>query len=77
MAKKKSNGFVGFIDGLPLIVKLLLFFVYVVWLIYRIFVVIQKPSLSSLLGLILHFFLLGLIIDFVSVLLHGKLVWLV
>ncbi|MFA7589274.1 MAG: hypothetical protein WCY22_02815 [Acholeplasmataceae bacterium] len=72
---KKNSGYIKFIDGLPLLVKILLFFVYFVWLIYRIILVIEKPSLSSLIGLILHFFLIGLIIDLISVIIHGKLVY--
>lgn len=74
MAKKKS-GFIGFIDGLPKIVRILLFFVVFVWLIYRIFVVIERPSLSRVIGLILYLLFIGLIIDLISVIINDKLVY--
>ena len=72
---EKEIWFFGFIDGLPKIVRILLFFVYFVWPIYRIFVVIERPSLSSVIGLILHLLLIGLIIDLISVIINDKLVY--
>ena len=62
-------------EGLPWIVKVILqlFLGYFVSIIYRIAKLLQKFELRTLLGLIMSFFIIGWIIDFVTVLLSGKI----
>ena len=62
-------------EGLPWIAKVILqlFLGYLVSIIYRIIKLTQKVELKTVIGLILSFFAIGWWIDFVTVLLSGKI----
>lgn len=62
-------------EGLPWIVKVILqlFLGFFVSIIYRIIKLTQKVELKTVIGLILSFFVIGWWIDFVTVLLSGKI----
>lgn len=62
-------------ESLPWIVKVLLqfFLGFFVSIIYRIIRLTEKFDVKVLVGLILSFFLIGWIIDFVTVLISGKI----